>query len=341
MQMASDVDEYPHEILRVCSYHRRDFDLALVRSRPHEMQPVQESLQAAFETSPASGLGILDRLPTELMSIMLRDLDILSYFRFRQVNRRARVLSTAVWEYELVAKYGLEGLRGLLRAKLAHNFTIMDLYRPLITLSCALCGAFGGFLFLLTATRCCFACIRTSPKMRVSCISAFAKLTGISAGRLHRLLRLKMCTVPGLYSMEEKPARRPKDLIAEDEAISSLISLGVLRQDSIQSLARRTEHETQRFMASTAFPWYDSDSAKIERGVSCKGCQVRVETSDGSYEDRDRVFSTTGFLTHFTNCVEAQNLWAESQKGARPIQEPEFTRRCGYFTSLGSDGLPR
>ncbi|OTA54215.1 hypothetical protein K449DRAFT_202599 [Hypoxylon sp. EC38] len=141
------------------------------------------------------------------MSMMLRNLDILSYFRFRQVNRRARVLSTALWEYGLVAKHGLEGLRGLLRAKLAHNFTIMDLYRPLITFSCEFCSAFGGFLFLLTATRCCFACIQTSSKMRVLCTSAFAKFAGISVGRLRRLLRLKLRTVPGLYSLMDTPAR--------------------------------------------------------------------------------------------------------------------------------------
>ncbi|KAI0836363.1 hypothetical protein F5Y06DRAFT_274004 [Hypoxylon sp. FL0890] len=70
--MASDVGKYPEAILRVCSYHRLGFDLVLVRSRPHEMQVVQESLQTPFDTSPLSGLGVLDRLPPELMSMMLR-----------------------------------------------------------------------------------------------------------------------------------------------------------------------------------------------------------------------------------------------------------------------------
>ncbi|KAI0012569.1 hypothetical protein F4779DRAFT_625881 [Xylariaceae sp. FL0662B] len=338
--MAVDLDQHSKAILQVCSYHRRDFDFVLVRSRPHEMQVAQGSPQTAFRTPPASGLGILDRLPAELMSVVLHNLDLLSYFRFRQVNRRARVLSTALWEYQLVAKHGLEGLRGLLRAKIAHNFTIMDLYCPLITSSCMLCGAFGGFLFLLTVTRCCFACIQTSTKLRVLCTSTFAKLARMSTSRLHRLLESKLRTVPGIYSMEERPARRPKYLIAEKQAIATLTSLGVLHQDSVQAIARRSEQIQQRFMASTAFPWYDLGRATIERGVSCKGCQVRVETLYGDYEDRDRVFSTTDYLTHFTYCVEAQNLWAESQDGTRPVEEPEFTRRCGYFNKLGPDGLP-
>lgn len=224
----------------------------------------------------------------------------------------------------------------------AHSFTIKDLYRPLTTCNCVLCGAFGGFLFLLTVTRCCFACIRTAPELRVLCMSTFAKLAHISTSWLHRLLlKQTLRTVPGLYSMEERRVRRPKDLIAEEQAIATLSSLGLLPQDSVQALARRSDEVNQHFMASTAFPWYDLDSATIEHGVSCKGCQVRVETLDGDIEDRDRVFSTTGFLAHVTHCVEAQGLWAESQGGTRPVDEPEFTRRCGYFSRLGPDGLPR
>lgn len=315
--MASDTDKDPDTILRVCSYHRRDFDLVLVRSLPHEMQAVQTSLQAPFKTPPASGLSILDQLPIELIPIILHSLDLLSYFRFRQVNRRARVLSTALREYELVAKHGLEGLRGLLRSNMATRFTVMDLYCPLTTSSCILCGEFGGFLFLLTATRCCFACIRTSPLLRVLCTSSLAKLARISTSQLQGLLGPTLRTVPGLYSMEERPATRPKYLTTDEEAISMLRSLGVLDRGVTHALARLGREENQRFMASTAFPWYDPETAEVERGVSCKGCQIRVENWDGNYEDRDLVFSAAGFLNHLKHCAQAQNLWAESQDGMR------------------------
>lgn len=67
----------------------------------------------------------------------------------------------------------------------------------------------------------------------------------------------------------------------------------------------------------------------------------RVETLDGDFEGRGQVFSITDFLTHFTDCVEAQNLWAESQNGTRPVEEPEFTSRRGYFSRLVPDGLSR
>jgi hypothetical protein len=274
------------------------------------------------------------------MSMVLRTLDLVSYFRFRQVDHRARAMSTALWEYQLVAQHGLEGLRSLLRTGLGSSFTIMDLYRALVSSDCLLCGAFGGFLFLPSATRCCFACVQNSPSLRVVCPTTFAKMTRISA-KQRRLLGSPLRTVPGLYSMEQKRAKRPRYLIAEKQAIETLTSLNILRQESVLALERRSEQENQRFMASTAFPWYDLDTASVERGVSCKGCQVRLEASSRDYDARDRVFSEKGFSAHFVHCAEAQALWVESEDGTRPVKEPEFTRRCGYFSVRDDDGLLR
>lgn len=318
----ADIENHADAILRLCSYHRRDFDLVVVRSRPHDMQLVQGSLQAAFETLPTA------------------ELDIYSFFCFRQVNRRARVLSTGLWEYGLVSKHGLEGLRGLLRAELAHCFTIDDLYRPLMTDKCSTCGAFGGLLFLFTAERCCFGCLQSSAHYRVLPPSVFANLANISPSRLKRLSGPSLRTVPGIYNMMERPARRPKYLIHEEKATQTLLAIGAIREDSIRSLRNRREQSDQRFMTATAYPHYDLDNTKLERGLSCKGCQVRLELLRRGIDDRDQVFLKRGFLSHFSQCVEAQHLWAESEGGIRPVKEPGLTCRCGYFNQLGSDGLP-
>ncbi|KAK3944831.1 hypothetical protein QBC46DRAFT_278870 [Diplogelasinospora grovesii] len=340
IDVLANVEKHADAVLRVCSYHRRDFDLVVVRSRPHDMQPVQASLQAAFETLPTAELGILDRLPAELMSMVLRELDIRSFFHFRQVNRRARVLSTRLWEYELVSKHGLEGLRGLLRAELAHCFAIDDLYQPLITDKCSTCGAFGGLLFLFTAERCCFDCLQSSAHYRVLPPSTFARLAHISPSRLKRLSGPSLRTVPGIYNMMETPARRPKYLVFEEKATQTLLAIGAIGEDAIRNLRSWREQSGQRFMAATAYPCYSLENAKLERGVSCKGCQVRLELLRGDSDNRDQAFSTQGFLSNFSQCVETQRLWAESEGGTRPVNEPELTRRCGYFNQLGSDGLP-
>lgn len=93
-------------------------------------------------------------------------------------------------------------------------------------------------------------------------------------------------------------------------------------------------------MTAIAYPCYDLEKATIERGVSCKGCQARLEIHNRGFEDRDKVFSRRSFLTHFTLSEEAQHLWTQSEGGTRPVNEPELTRHRGFFSSIGNDGLP-
>lgn len=341
MSDAADIESSPDAIVRVCSYHRRDFDLVVVRSRPHDMEPVQASLQAPFETSPAGKLSNLERLPTELMWMVLRELDVRSLFDLRQASRQTRILATGLLEYGLVSKHGLEGLRGVLRAGLARYFTISDLYQALITSKCSTCDDFGGLLYLLTLERCCFSCLQSADHYRVLPPSAFAKMAHISPNRIKRSSVRILRTVPGIYNMMETPARRPKHLLSEDMAAQVLFANKNITEDVIRNLDSRKEQADQRFMAATAFPWYDTKEDNLERGVCCKGCHVRLERLRGRYNgNRWQVFSTRSFLSHFVSCVEAQVLWAESKGGSQKVQEPEFTRRCGYFRQSGPDGLP-
>ncbi|KAF5611393.1 f-box domain protein [Fusarium subglutinans] len=312
-------------ILDVCAYHRRDFDLVLIRSPPHESQVVRESIEKPFTTTPTVKLGALDVLPNELLNIILRNLDLLSYFRFRHVNRRARILASELQEYKAVVRHGIEGFRGMLRMRLATHFTFEDMYRALIGETCQFCKNFGGFLCLLTATRCCFACIENAPELRVISMSALSKLTKLSAKRLSCLAGYILRTVPGIYSMEERPARRPALLLAEVEATRRLSELGLLTSDAVQALEARSEQKNQRFMMSTAYPWYDPTTGQIEGGVSY----------------RDDVFSSCGYQSHFETCNEAKALFNESAGGTKSVAEPEFTRRKGYFSTLDQNGLPK
>ncbi|KAJ3532158.1 hypothetical protein NM208_g8563 [Fusarium decemcellulare] len=328
--------------IKVCAYHRRDFDLVVIRSRPHEMQPVLSSLQTPFGTPSACGLGRLDRLPAEIISIILHHLDLLSHFRFRQLNRRARVLSTHLSprEYGPVLKHGPEGFRGLLRARLAQHFNITDLYSQLTRSRCELCGLFGGFLFLPTLTRCCFSCISLAPELSVLSLSYLATITSISAKRLDRLLEMKLHTVAGCYSIMDGRAGRPKVLMARQSALKTLrAKLGTVNLAPVK--LSHVYQESQRYMTATAFPYYDPETGEVDRGLSCKGCQIHQEESFGSLRGRDHVFSRSDFLAHFPTCPEARRLWNESRGGTMPVDEPEFTRRGGYFQELGHDGLPR
>lgn len=206
-----DVKKNAQAILHVCSYHRNDFDFVTIRTRPHEMQPVAGSLQNPFTTDPIADLGYLECLPRELLVLFLEQFDLVSYFRFRQLNRRARIISTESRKYKLVANHGLEGLRAQLRSGLGLFFTIGELYRPLITRDYELCGNFGGFVWLFDCKRCCIECIRYSPRLavwtleedEVQCRELSLEDLGSSIIR----------TVPSLYSFSAKfPAKVPRYL---------------------------------------------------------------------------------------------------------------------------------
>ncbi|KAI1754365.1 hypothetical protein F4782DRAFT_494191 [Xylaria castorea] len=162
------------------------FDLVVIRSRLREMQPVQASLQLAFERLPTADLGILGRLPENLCRWSSTSSAFVLFY-FRQANRPARIISTGLWEYNPVSRHRLESLRGVLRAELAPYLTISDLYRTLITDKCSTCGAFGGHLFFFTAERCCLDCFLFSAYYRVLAPSTFAKLANISLCRLNHL----------------------------------------------------------------------------------------------------------------------------------------------------------
>lgn len=71
--MTSSINQVK-DVVRMRTYHRHDFDLDLVGSRLHEIEPAQELLQAPFIVSLNAGLCALKRLPIETMSMVLPQL---------------------------------------------------------------------------------------------------------------------------------------------------------------------------------------------------------------------------------------------------------------------------
>lgn len=333
-------------LLRVATYHRRDFDLVVIRSPPREHAPVLPFIAQPFPTAPTSTLGTLGRLPAEIMAAICLFLDIHSCFQFRQVSRSARILVSGLPEYRHVAHHALEALRTVLRTRLAPHFNFRALYRLLCSTECQQCGSFGGFLFLPTAVRCCFQCLERSPQLGLLSLTHLAGASGISPARLRRLVPV-LRTIPGLYSMQETSRQKRLHLVPNIVACEALKGLGIgpgkLRAAVPQSVNPGIDI-VQRCMAATAFPSLDRASGQVEHGISCKGCQAAVEGDNAEEEDYDRrdwAYSRKGFLGHFQSCAEAQRLWINSCAGTVAFDEPEFTRRGGFLNELDSQGHPR
>ncbi|KAM0410477.1 hypothetical protein ACHAPD_010282 [Fusarium lateritium] len=164
-------------------------------------------------------------------------LNIKSFHSFRNANRQTRLILNEIPQYRQVVQHSSEGIKALARTALSRHVTYQDLYHALINGECTLCGEFGGLLFFLTCTRCCYHCLR------------------------------------------EK------------------LELAVVEGDDI----------------------YCPDAMKVERGVSCKGCEKafvgeRFEAAGQGWVrsdipsdcvDRDLSFSAVGFQKHFESCEHA------------------------------------
>ncbi|KAF5026925.1 hypothetical protein F66182_955 [Fusarium sp. NRRL 66182] len=328
--------EQADAIVQIAAYHRKDYPLSVIWFSPREHVDIQPSIATPFRRTSNAGLGSLDRLPPELLHDTLFRLDMHSLFKFRQSNLRSRQTVDSLKQYQMVVLYGLNLFCALLRTRLAIGISLHDFYNALCTKSCSLCGEFGGFIFLLTWTRCCFECLGEAPETQVQSLAAVQKQFHLTKAELGQLTCFK--TLPGIYSMDESVHKSRITIVSLHRAISTF-----RRQP--QALARAQSSSSERnkkfgFMASCALPYYDKRSGKVEHGVSCAGCQLALEKDiigtrgeKWASEARDKVYAQSGFLEHFRWCEQAQLLWGSSDKGnKRPFKLPEGARRGGYFS---------
>lgn len=314
--MASPVD--------VCTYNITDpAPRWFVHSRPGERPVVQPLLLTSPVDPPTSGLGVvLDNLPTELVWLILDRLDVVSYLRFRQVNRRARAVATGRHEYRCVLRHGFEALHGVLRLGLGSHWSLRGLYRVLVQPDCDFCHGFAGLVFIPTARRCCYQCLvgwPSRPELSVLTLASLASLTNRSAKRLGRLLKAagppaaEMPTVPGIYDLEGDPARFPPTLIATVPALEVLVARGRLSDDDAEYIPTQYPVQiSQRCMVSTVLPWYDVDKDEAQDGVGCSACRARSSRRNG---EPVTLYTRTGFLEHFERCPHAKDMWRQHQNG--------------------------
>ncbi|KAI0398724.1 F-box domain-containing protein [Xylaria palmicola] len=331
----------PHQsdaVARVAAYRRRDLKLAVVCARASEHDRVRASVSAPFSSAAVCDLGILERLPLELLSSVCLYLDVQSCLVFRQSSRRARQVVSSLYQYRALTKHGLESLRAVLRTGSARYLTIPDLYRLLCTHDCAICrSAFGGFLFLPTASRCCFTCIEESSHLGIVSLSALGRASGIPRAKLRRLVPV-LRTLPGTYTTLQKAYLRRIEVVSRQQAVDGLHASGLSLEQATAALAAIADNYVWRLMMSTTLPLLNPATGQVQHGVSCKGCQIALEDAPGSrfpnlYERRDRLYSRRGYLDHFPLCPEAVELWRASKEGTVAVWEPEFTRNNGRMGS--------
>ncbi|PYH90157.1 hypothetical protein BO71DRAFT_452957 [Aspergillus ellipticus CBS 707.79] len=332
-QAATSLDEsekvHEMEIIRIASYHRRGFDLAVAWTNPREHDRV---LLGTIRDTSAT-LGNLQCLPLEIIHEIFLLLDIRALFNFRHINRRAQQIVTVACGYKAVVTHALETLCIILRTTIASWFTLSDLLKVLYTRDCHLCGSFGGFIFLPSFMRCCFFCIQEDSLPPVLPLSIVKKSAKSRPGHPNTLVPI-VKSLPGIYSMDEIVRKRRVQIMSAEY----FGRLPLHKADDRTRATQEKETELLRYMVTTSLPYLNTETGVIQNGISCSGCQIALEkalrssrTGPSSCALRDKVYSYDEFMQHFRECREAQKLWELSNQGVDVAKISEFVRRRGYF----------
>ncbi|CAH0018163.1 unnamed protein product [Clonostachys rhizophaga] len=314
-------------LLRVATYHCRDFDLSVICSDPYKLYDVRPFISETFLNPPSAPLGVLGHLPNEVLVEMCSHLDVRSTFKLRQVNRLAREIVSASPAYRDLAKHCLESLRGALRTGISSGLPMTELHRLLYKPECSRCGNFGPLLFLPLIERCCYKCLLLDGEYRLISLDALSEATKVSPSRLRELLPV-LRTLTGNYFLlcGEQPERL--DLVSYRAILQCSTPLDI---QHLPNFVPNPEDEDiiLRCTAATPFPYLDKAGSNIDHGVSCLGCEmVALDRSRAAPNKKEATklgemaFSREGYLVHFQSCKEAQKLWQESHEGTAKAVEP-------------------
>lgn len=328
-------EEQTDAIVQAAAYHRKDYVLSVIWFSPREHVGVRQSIATPFQRTSSTALGTLNRLPLELLHEVLLYLDMHSLFKLRQTNLGSRQAVDSLKQYQVVVSNGLNLFYALLRTRL--DVSLFDFCNALYTKACTLCGEFGGFVSLLTWTRCCFKCLQVAPETQVRSLAAVRKQFHLAKTVLGQLRSFK--TLPGTYTMEESVYKSRLTVVSLHQA---MLASGQQPHRLAQAQPVNSAREQKfNFMSSCALPYYDRRTGRVEHGMSCAGCQLALEKGiigskgeDWAFEARNKVYAQDGFMEHFRWCEQAQLLWRSSGEGkTRPTELPAGARRGGYFKS--------
>ncbi len=231
------------------------------------------------------------------MTEVLCNLDLSSYFRFRQANRSARMVAIALHEFAIVAEHAQETLRDLLRSGKGVWWTIRRLYEALINPYCELCGMFGGFLFLPLALRCCFGCIIYSLKLSMVSGITLDKTTCFTWE--HVLANIPDAAFYPQRKRECLGSSRTKPIFHAETVLQYLTSLNFDDKKLRQVIPEEPHRLRYRLKASTVFPYFDTLTNEAENGVYCRGCLITHRRfNEGWVSERDRAYSKSDFVAH-------------------------------------------
>ncbi|KAH7201041.1 hypothetical protein BKA60DRAFT_612391 [Fusarium oxysporum] len=278
------------ELLHTCFYKRTKYYFPTLDPKAHEFsQEVRRLFSRCYKTQTPN-LGVLARLPQDLLEEIVLHLDIDSFRRFRQ-----RVL-----------RYAPDALNALRRTDLSGYVSYSGVYTALTTSKCTFCGRFGEFMFLPTAKRCCFECLRASPETALvnqACISRREQWKDLYTEHAEDLAE----ALKSIDKMSKTRGVLAKDLLAAYTKVDK-----GLKEPGQSLLKPGWLH--YRLAASIIFPSLNPRTGKLQTGLSPPSLVPATSQNvmfNLYFRARDRSYSEDEAALHFSQCLESQKLWRQ------------------------------
>lgn len=137
-----------------------------------------------------STLGGFGKLPYEVHTMILRELDMRTLRRLASLSSDARTVVDGLREYRLLVEHAGAVLGTLGQMRVAHLITLRQLYETLTNPSCVECGRTGAFIYALTGQRACFDCLENKARFWVTDAWKTRTMFGLRPGELKELAPL-------------------------------------------------------------------------------------------------------------------------------------------------------
>lgn len=146
------------------------------------------------------GLGVLDRLPPEILDSIISSLDISAVDQFKGVNRRGFEIVDTHTQFSVLNSQAHGTLRAIRVIKIGHTITVQALFEKLCESECNECGDYAGYMYLATLERVCFRCFTKNDR--------FVPLNDIDASKRFGLTPEVLRTVPHFRCFPRPPSIR-------------------------------------------------------------------------------------------------------------------------------------
>lgn len=305
-------------------------------------------------------MGRLGLLSMELLQNIMGELDFKSLGAMRCLNIQSKAIVEGTPAYRDITAFAHEARRSLSCTRSLVKYSANHLYSVLCEDRCSRCGRFGSFLFLPTGVRCCFSCVErrrplTDPEMRIMSGPMTEDLYGLTEKALRQI---STYTVPGTYTNQQILVHKQHQIVSRVQAsalgisihgskaaMEKNVALGIRHSSASSRRIRSRVIRTPRmfsgyyldyscpFMVVVPFPHLMQEQRRIDRGVSCRGCEcdwasklagAPMDPNDqwqDLWAERDAIFSENEFLAHFENCELARMLWNDYILGGRDMNE--------------------